>query len=98
MTWINHPALRDLYNLPWGESQRIASQRMGELGDLMGQFHVLEIHGERFLIEAYRHHMDPIHNPLGIVARLPSRPRQETPVPARRRRRVKPTIADHQTP
>jgi hypothetical protein len=79
MTWIGHPALRELGRLPAHESLRIANERMAALGDFMGQFHVLTINGRRYLVEAYRHHFDPIGNPLGIVARLPALP----PPPAR---------------
>lgn len=84
MTWIGHPALRGLGDLPAGESQRIANERMAALGDFMGQFYVLEIKGERLLVEAYRHRRNPSRNPLGIVARLPALP--PAPAPARRRR------------
>lgn len=87
MTWINHPALRDLRDLSPRESQRIANERMAELGDLMGQFYVLKIEGERYLVEAYRHHRNPIRNPLGIVARLPAVKAEDAkPLPIRRRR------------
>lgn len=64
---MNHPVLRDLYDLPVEESQRIANERMAELGMFMWQFHVLEIKGSRYVVEAYHHHHT---GKLGIVAKL----------------------------
>lgn len=90
MTWINHPALRDLRELPTGEAQRIANERMAEWGEFMGQFHVLTMRdGTRYVIEAYCHHRNPIRNPLGIVAQLPKvKTQDDQPLPIRRRRRT----------
>lgn len=57
--------------MPLHQAMEVANERMAALGEFMGQFHVLEIKGERYLVEAFRHHFDPIRNPLGIIARLP---------------------------
>lgn len=88
MTWINHPALRDLAGLPTHEAMRLANERMAALGEFMGQFVVLTIRGERLLVEAYRHHFDPIRNPVGIVARLPALPPPPAPPRARKVRKL----------